>query len=163
LGNNSCGAHSVLAGRTSDNVHALDVLTYRGERLRAGTVSRELLANSGASSIVRRVDALRAKYEGEILARYRNIRRLVSAYNFPDVVPDGGFHLGRALVGSEGTCVAILEAELELVHSPPSRELVLLGYDDIAAAAADVDRILEFKPIALEGIDARFLQSLSKK
>jgi FAD/FMN-containing dehydrogenase len=28
LGNNSCGVHSVMAGRTSDNVESLDIVTY---------------------------------------------------------------------------------------------------------------------------------------
>src|SRR3954454_15821022 len=36
IGNNSCGVHSVMAGKTDDNVLELEVLTYRGERLRLG-------------------------------------------------------------------------------------------------------------------------------
>src|SRR5213082_2090169 len=42
IGNNSCGVRSIMAQfygpgpRTSDNVHELEVLTYRGERLRVG-------------------------------------------------------------------------------------------------------------------------------
>src|SRR5665213_633365 len=34
IGNNSCGVHSIMAGRTVDNVDALDVLLYDGTRLR---------------------------------------------------------------------------------------------------------------------------------
>src|SRR5512135_1584748 len=43
IGNNSCGAHSVMAqfdgpgARTSDNVESLDVLTYDGTRMRVGS------------------------------------------------------------------------------------------------------------------------------
>jgi hypothetical protein len=36
IGNSSCGVHSVMAGRTVDNVEALEVLTYDGLCLRAG-------------------------------------------------------------------------------------------------------------------------------
>src|SRR3989440_1878170 len=36
LGNNSCGVHSVMAGKTVDNVLELDVLCYDGTRLRVG-------------------------------------------------------------------------------------------------------------------------------
>src|SRR5258706_331287 len=36
IGNNSCGVHSVTAGRTSDNVEELEVLPYAGLRLRVG-------------------------------------------------------------------------------------------------------------------------------
>ena len=33
LGNNSCGTHSLMAGKTSDNVIELDVLLYDGTRM----------------------------------------------------------------------------------------------------------------------------------
>src|SRR6266404_9753252 len=36
IGNNSCGVHSILAGRTVDNVLELDILTYDGLRLTVG-------------------------------------------------------------------------------------------------------------------------------
>jgi FAD/FMN-containing dehydrogenase len=43
IGNNSCGAHSIIAGRTSDNVEELDILTYDGCRMRVGPTSPEQL------------------------------------------------------------------------------------------------------------------------
>src|ERR1700727_2952453 len=33
IGNNSCGVHSIMAGKTDDNIEALDVLTYGGQRM----------------------------------------------------------------------------------------------------------------------------------
>jgi FAD/FMN-containing dehydrogenase len=36
IGNNSCGVHSVMAGKTDDNIDELDVVTYDGARLRVG-------------------------------------------------------------------------------------------------------------------------------
>jgi FAD/FMN-containing dehydrogenase len=36
IGNNSCGTHSVWAGKTVDNVLELDVVTYDGTRMRVG-------------------------------------------------------------------------------------------------------------------------------
>src|SRR5258708_8904404 len=44
LGNNSCGVHSVLAGKTVDNTHSLDVLTYDGARLTTGATDDAELA-----------------------------------------------------------------------------------------------------------------------
>src|SRR5262245_34550930 len=32
IGNNSCGAHSVMAGKTAENIERLEVLTYGGAR-----------------------------------------------------------------------------------------------------------------------------------
>ncbi len=37
IGNNSCGVHSVMSGRTSDNIDELEVLTYDGLRLRSSS------------------------------------------------------------------------------------------------------------------------------
>ena len=41
IGNNSCGTHSLMAGKTSDNVEELEVLTYDGLRMRVGGTSDE--------------------------------------------------------------------------------------------------------------------------
>src|SRR5438874_2741215 len=43
IGNNSCGAHSVMAGKTEENVEELEILTYDGLRMRVGpTTDHEL-------------------------------------------------------------------------------------------------------------------------
>src|ERR1700722_12228563 len=39
IGNNSCGVHSVMAGKTDDNIDELEVLTYDGARIRVGHTS----------------------------------------------------------------------------------------------------------------------------
>src|SRR6202042_3720318 len=43
LGNNSCGTHSLMAGKTSDNVLELEVLLYDGTRLTVGPTTDEQL------------------------------------------------------------------------------------------------------------------------
>src|SRR6201999_3548515 len=43
LGNNSCGTHSLMGGKTSDNVLELDVVLYDGTRLTVGETSDEEL------------------------------------------------------------------------------------------------------------------------
>src|SRR5579859_7338167 len=45
IGNNSCGVHSVMAGKTDDNIEALDVVTYDGTRLKLG---KDLIEAAGA-------------------------------------------------------------------------------------------------------------------
>src|SRR5205814_3176328 len=125
-GNNSCGVHSVMAGKTDDNIEALEVLTGDGARLRVGATSDEDLARIIAAGgrrgeIYARLRALRDRYAGEIRARYPRIPRRVSGYNLDDLLPERGFHVARALCGSEGTCVTVLEAQLHLVPSPPMR------------------------------------------
>src|SRR5437763_170558 len=58
LGNNSCGVHSVLAGRTSDNVNTLEIVTYNGEWMTVGRTSeaefRAILAAGGRRAAIYR-------------------------------------------------------------------------------------------------------------
>ena len=43
IGNNSCGVHSVMAGKTDDNIESLDIVTYDGLRMTVGATASEEL------------------------------------------------------------------------------------------------------------------------
>ncbi len=75
----------------------------------------------------------------------------MSGYNLDQLLPENNFHVARLLVGSESTLVTVLRAELSLVRVPAANSLVLLGFDDICAAADAVPRILEHSPAASKG------------
>ncbi|HVR71637.1 MAG TPA: FAD-linked oxidase C-terminal domain-containing protein [Vicinamibacteria bacterium] len=167
IGNNSCGVHSVMAGRTEDNVLELDVVTYDGLRLRVGRTAPEELArivHAGGrrGEIYGGLHALAAKYAGLIRARYPDIPRRVSGYNLPALLPENGFDVARALVGTECTCAFVLEATVRLVDSPPARALAVVGYPDIFGAADDVPFVLESAPIALEAFEENLLAELRR-
>lgn len=168
LGNNSCGPHSIMAGRTAENVRELEVLTYDGTRLTVGATSEAELAQiiragGRRGEIYAGLKAIRDQHAAQIRQRYPDIPRRVSGYNLPQLLPEHDFHVGRALVGSEGTCVTILRAALELVPSPPARVLLVLGFDDVYAAADRVPEVLEHGPVAIEGLDDRLIGYLEKK
>ena len=161
IGNNSCGVHSLTTGRTSDNVEELEILTYDGLRLRVGAttepeIDRIVRAGGRRGEIYRRLRELRDRYGDLIRERFPRLSRRVSGFNLDDLLPERGFHLARALVGTEGTCVTILEATVRLAPAPVSRALVVLGYADIIRAAESVPEVLAAGPIGLEGMD-RFL------
>ncbi len=78
-------------------------------------------------------------------------------------MPENGFNVARALVGTEATCVTVLEATLRLVPWPRARTLLVLGYPDIYAAADHVPAVMEEKPIGLEAIDRRLITDMHKK
>ena len=158
IGNNSCGVHSVMAGRTADNVEELEILTYDGLRMKVGQTSEakleRIIAGGGRrGEIYRSLKHLRDRYADLIRQRFPEIPRLVSGYGLNQLLPENGFHVARALVGSEGTCVTVLEASLQLVDSRPERALLVLGYPDVYTAADHVPAIMEYGPIGLEGID----------
>ena len=168
IGNDSCGVHSMMAGRTAENVRRLEVLTYDGTRLWVGPTpegEREEIVQGGGrrGDIYRRLAELRDRYGELVRARYPKIPRRVSGYNLDELLPEKGFDVARALVGSEGTLVTILQAEVRLVPSPPGRALLVLGYPDVFAAADEVPELRAFGPIGLEGIDERLVEDMKKK
>src|SRR6201987_1171627 len=158
IGNNSCGVHSVMAGKTDDNIEALDVLTYDGVRMKVGATTSEELdqivrAGGRRGEIYSTLKTIADTYGDLVRRRYPNIPRRVSGYNLNFLLPENGFHVARALVGSEGTCVTILQATCRLVESPPERVLLVTAYPDIFQAADHVPDVMAHKPIGLEGID----------
>lgn len=158
MGNNSCGIHSVMAGRTADNVQELEILTYDGQRMRVGpTAEAELAAIIAAGGrrgqIYQGLKQIRDARAEEIRKRYPQIPRRVSGYNLDQLLPEKGFQVARSLIGSESTCVTILEATLRLVKNPAHRALLVLGYPDVYAAGDHIPDIMKFGPIGLEGID----------
>ena len=168
IGNNSCGVHSVSTGRTADNVERLTVLTYDGLRLDVGRTSEAELAAAVAEpgrrgDIYRGLLGIRERYGDLVRARYPRIPRRVSGYNLDELLPERGFDVARALVGSESTCALVLEAEVRLVPDPPARVLLVLGYPDVYAAADDVPAVLHAQPIGLEGMDADLVDDLERK
>jgi FAD/FMN-containing dehydrogenase/Fe-S oxidoreductase len=165
IGNNSCGMHSEMAGKTVENVEALDVLLYDGTRMRVGATSEaeleRIIAGGGRTGeIYRRLRDLRDRYAPLIRERYPDIPRRVSGYNLDELLPEKGFHVARALVGSEGTLVTVLEATLRLVESPPERVLVVLGFEDVVDAGHAVAEVKTFGPTALEGMDDLLVQDM---
>ncbi len=168
IGNNSCGPHSMLAGKTVENVLELEVLTSDGARFWVGPTSDQELDNILAkedtqSRIYRNLIALRDKYASDIRARYPDIKRRVSGYNLDQLLPENGFNVARALVGSEGTCVSILRARVRLIANPEQTQLVVLGFQDIYTAGDSVPEIKPFKPIAMEGIDWAIVGGLNDR
>src|SRR6202043_673986 len=93
------------------------------------------------------------EYADLIRQKFPNIPRRVSGYNLNYLLPENGFHIARALVGSEGTCATVLEATCRLVESPSQRILLVVAYPDIYQCADHVPEILQHKPIGLEGFD----------
>jgi FAD/FMN-containing dehydrogenase/Fe-S oxidoreductase len=168
IGNNSCGAHSIMGGKTVDNVEALEILTYGGERLVVGKLSEsefeQAIGRDGfEGELYRSLKDLRDRYGGDIRKRYPRIPRRVSGYNLDQLLPENGFNVARSLVGSESTCVIVLRAKLRLVPSPRCRALLVIGFDDICSAADDVPSVLENPLIALEAVGQNVIDHMRRK
>ena len=181
IGNNACGSRSLQYGRTSDNVFVLDVLTAAGRQLRlAGSgAAGSGAAGSGAAGPSAAgpsaagpsaagagpddsgpLDGLRAIVTGglaTIRTELGRFDRQVSGYGLEHLLPERGFDIRRALVGSEGTLAIVTSATLRLVSAPAYRVLAVLGYADMASAADDAPEILRHHPATCEGLDSRIV------
>jgi FAD/FMN-containing dehydrogenase/Fe-S oxidoreductase len=168
IGNNSCGVHGLLGGKVADNVESLEIVLYDGTRMTVGRTSpaeleATIIAGGRTGEIYSRLARLRDKYGNLIRERFPRIPRRVSGYNLDDLLPENGFHVARALVGSEGTCVNVVSATLNLTASPPFRVLTALAFDDAFIAADAVPRTLEHGPIGLEGFDTMLVDFMRRK
>lgn len=168
IGNNSCGAHSVLGGKTSENIEELDILTYDGLRLTVGATSdrdfkRITQAGGRTAEIYTKLHALRDAYANDVRRRFPKIPRRVSGYNLDYLLPENGFHVARALVGTESTCVLVLRAKTKLIHSPQHRVLLVIAYPDVATAGEHANKIAELDPIAIEGFERHVIENERRK
>lgn len=168
IGNNSCGTHSLLGGKTVDNIEELRILLYDGTEMTVGVTSDgdfdSIIRGGGRpAEIYAKLNAIRHRYAKLIEARFPKIPRRVSGFNLDELLPEQGFNVARALVGTEGTCVIVLNAKVKLIHSPQHRALVGIGYRDFFEAADHVPEILNFKPIGFEGFEGSIADGLRRK
>jgi FAD/FMN-containing dehydrogenase/Fe-S oxidoreductase len=165
IGNNACGSHSVAWGKTVDNVRELSVITYGGTQLVAGSHTPEelLLGRRQAGRIgelYRGLGDLAQRHEKAIRTQFPQLTRRVSGYNLDQLLPENGFNLARALVGTEGTCVTLLEATVDLVPSPAVRVLTVVGYPGAFGAADHAPGFRDLGPLTIEGMDEALIAAL---
>lgn len=161
IGNNSCGAHSLLYGKTIDNVLELNAYTAGGNNLKLGFegssyFEKTLPGQEGV--ILETLKSIRQNYIPEIQKKYPSIQRRVSGYNLDELVNIDNFNSAKFVVGSEGTLVAFSKAKI-LVHDKPKFVgLALIHFDDLISSMEATVQILEHNPSAIEHIGSMILR-----
>ena len=174
IGNNSCGVHSVMAQfygpgpLTRHQVIDLDILTYDGERFTVSATSDADLAGIIAAGgrraeVYAQLRALGDETAALVRSRFVDIPRRVSGYNLDALLPEHGFNVAHALVGTEGTCAIVLGATVQLIPDRPVRTLLVLGYPDGYQAADHVPEIMAHRPVGLEGFDGVLIELMRKR
>ncbi|HZE05878.1 MAG TPA: FAD-binding oxidoreductase, partial [Solirubrobacteraceae bacterium] len=178
IGNNSCGIHSVQAQlygpgpRTSDNVEEMEIVTHDGARFWVGVDEEEHLdeiiaAGGRKGEIYAALRDLRDRYADVIREGYKpvtEVPRRVSGYNLDELLPERGFNVARALVGTESTCATTLQVKLKLTPGLYKRTLVVVEYDELPDAAEHCMEIIEqWKPIGLEALDHRLIENQTRE
>ncbi len=157
LGNNSCGSHSIVWGKTVDNTLGLSVVLANGETATFGASSgdsldakRRLAGLEG--DIYRTLDVIGQSSRDEVLGRYPKIQRRVSGYNLDELLDTDALDMARFVVGSEGTLVTITEAILKLVPRPRFKGLAVIHFHELIESMEATVAALELDPTAVEHI-----------
>src|SRR5206468_86704 len=106
IGNNSCGSHSILYGKTIDHIRELRVVLSNGEEARFQEMTRgqweEKTRRDGMEgTLYRTVDRMVRENRMVILERYPKVMRRVGGYNLDSFIQDEPRNLSRLIVGSE--------------------------------------------------------------
>ncbi len=149
IGNNACGPRAMGYGRTGDNILGLRVM------LVDGTIVD--IDEDNAAEHFPRLHHLISENLGLIRTHLGTFSRQVSGYGLESLLPEHGFDLRRAFAGSEGTWGIILAAKMRLVRDPAFTSAVVLGYEDMVAAARDAPLLQGYPVAACEGLDSRML------
>jgi FAD/FMN-containing dehydrogenase/Fe-S oxidoreductase len=176
IGNNSCGAHSILWGKTSDNVHELSVILSDGTQAKFGALTpAELEAKTRLDGleghIYGELAAIGREERDEVIARFPKIMRRVGGYNLDELADPRpltpgpwssgngarGLHMARFIVGSEGTLITVTEAKLKLVRRPKLRAVAVVHFKDLTEAMEATVATLELGPAAVEHIGSMIL------
>ena len=166
IGNDACGNRSVRHGRTSGHIEALEIVTADGVRAVADRTGLRA-ADPDDTDAVRRVARLEADVRRLIDAQLALIRtelgripRQVSGYQLHHLLPENGFDMARALVGTEGSCAVVTAATVRLVATAQASALLTLGYENVVDAAEDIPEILRWNPTAVEGMDEAIVATM---
>ncbi|WP_328636985.1 FAD-binding and (Fe-S)-binding domain-containing protein [Streptomyces canus] len=163
IGNDACGNRSVRHGRTGSHIEALEIVTADGVRAVADRVGLHPVDPADTERVAR-LEADVRRLIGDNLAPIRTelgrIPRQVSGYQLHHLLPERGFDMARALVGTEGSCAVVTAATVRLVATAQASALLTLGYDDVVDAAEDVTEILRWNPTAVEGMDEAIVATM---
>ena len=163
IGNNTCGSHSVIYGKTLDHVLSVEAVLSDGSRASFGPVEGDDLELKRSQQtlegqLYREVRRIAHAHRDEVARRFPKVLRRVGGYNLDEFGGDGSMDLSRVVVGSEGTLVAVTEARVNLVAVPRRKGLAALHFRGLIEAMEATVAILEHGPSAVELVGGMIIQ-----
>ncbi len=167
IGNNSCGAHSIIYGKTIDHILKLETILSDGsdctfEPIKNSLLYQKMNSDSLESNIYSKSSNLQKEYIDEIKLKFPNLLRRVGGYNLDSVSSKGYFDVTKLIVGSEGTLSTILQAEINLEKIPKYKGLLVLEFDDLIKSMEATTLTLEHNPSSVEHIGELILNEARK-
>ncbi|MEE2825218.1 MAG: FAD-binding and (Fe-S)-binding domain-containing protein, partial [Planctomycetota bacterium] len=177
VGNNSCGANSIVYGSTRDQTIEIEGLLSDGSLARLGPIDTDQLArlaerepNCLADQLT--VDTYRllgdSAVQEEIVRRFPKptIRRRNTGYALDRLIEchaygrgDEPFNLCQLVAGSEGTLMLVTEVKLRLHHLPPPKSALQCAHFNSVQEALQATQIaMQFQPYACELMDRLIIE-----
>ena len=164
INTDASGQGSLVYGKTSDHVLALESVLANGDILSTQPMSikeAETLAEKDDSQgkIIKQVLASCRDNRQLILDRFPRLNRFLTGYDLEHVFNDEltEFDLTRLITGSEGSLAFVCEAKLNLTPIPTAKTLVNIKYDSFDSALRHSPILVKAKATSVETIDSKVL------
>ena len=173
IANDSCGAHSIIYGRTADHVLGVDVVLSDGSTCSWGPGGAHRLETGATESkaVDTSNDALAQQCEQVLVEVARDCAEEISA-RYPTILRhSGGYALDRlqtrndrinpemVICGSEGTLAIVVGATLKITPLPKHRGMVVAHFADLLESLTATPITLNHGPAAVELIDEMILDA----
>ena len=163
IGNNSCGSHSILWGKTVDNVISLKTILSDGSDVNFGITDIKSISNADKvnnleNAIYSWIKEFNHSKSNYIIENYPKISRRVSGYNLDEITDKNHLNLAGLLVGSEGTLVTVTEAKVKVVQTPKHKGLIIAHFSSLSQSMEATVEIVNLEPSAVELVDKSILR-----
>jgi FAD/FMN-containing dehydrogenase/Fe-S oxidoreductase len=175
VGNNSCGAHSLVYGSTRDHTLAVKAMLYDGTEVEFGALNiaefeEKCQGPNLENKLYRHIrdmlsdpvnqDQIRKEFPDPVIKRRNTgyaIDLLMQCQPFTGKGP--GFNFSRLLAGSEGTLAFFTEIKLNLVTLPPKEKALVCVHCETVEEAFKGNLVaLKHGPVAIELMDHVILE-----
>ncbi|MCK5775030.1 MAG: FAD-binding oxidoreductase, partial [Bacteroidales bacterium] len=170
LGNNACGAHSLVYGSTREHTKSVKVILSDGSEAVFSDLSgiefdKKLIGNALENKIYQNIDRILSDTENqkEIIEQFPDpqLERRNTGYALDLLLRSEKFDEGKApfnfsklLAGSEGTLAFTTEITLNLVPLPPVDKALICVHLSTVEEALKANLIaLKYKPVSIELMD----------
>ena len=175
VGNNACGAHSLLYGSTRDHTISIKAILSDGSEIEFKAISKDLfnqkcILDSLEGEIYRNLGNILgdAENQASIRAEYPDaaIKRRNTGYAIDLLLETAPFTSGKEdinlckiIAGSEGTLAFISEIKLNLLPLPTGEKALICVHHKELNEAFQANLIaLKYKPGAVELMDSKILE-----
>ncbi|GLX80190.1 FAD-binding oxidoreductase [Thalassotalea insulae] len=164
INTDASGQGSLVYGKTSDHVLALESVLANGELLSTSPLALEQakeLANQETTlgKILAQVIATSIDKREQILAKFPRLNRFLTGYDLEHAVSEDlqTIDLSRLITGSEGSLAFVCEAKLNLTPISKAKTLINIKYDSFDSALRHSPTLVAANATSVETIDSKVL------